>query len=79
MNRTVVGEWILRVVGYGISAVAGWVGLKYGPEIGACVGVAGAVVTNKAIPYIVPTASNVAASNLAPPPVKILRKGMPGS
>jgi len=81
MNTTVAREWFKRFVGWGLPLLSGfvtvWVGNKAGnPEAGAAVGSAvatvGAVVANKAIPYLIPDQNKVEAANQMPRP-------MPGS
>ena len=83
MNRTVVGEWVLRAVATGIGALAGWVGVKYGEVAGGCVGLAGTAIATKTLPYLIPTKAKVEAGNQIPP-MKLPsglpnRKGMSGT
>lgn len=77
MNTTQVKEWVLRIVGYGLSAVSGWIATKTGdPAIGACVSIAGTAITNKAIPYFIPSAAKVAAAQAMPKPLPFTPKAL---
>jgi hypothetical protein len=78
MNRTLAGEWLLRILTAGVSALSGWLGLRYGAEIGGAAAVIATAAATKAVPYLIPTAEKVAAANQIPKPVTI-RKGLPGS
>lgn len=78
MNTTVLREWLKRLFGWGLPIVSGMVTIavtsKSGdPSVGAAVGGAvaavGAAVATKAIPYIIPDASKVAAANQMPKPL----------
>lgn len=69
MNRTIGGEWLLRFLTMGISALTGWLGIKYGAEVGGAVAVVATAAATKAIPYLIPTQAKVDAANKIPPPV----------
>lgn len=47
-------QWVLRLLGYGLTAGAAVVTQKYGVETGAAVGAAGGFVLNKATQYLIP-------------------------
>lgn len=69
MNRTIGGEWALRIVAGLVSAFSGWLGLKFGPEVGGAAAVLATAAATKAIPYLIPTPGKVEAANKIPPVV----------
>lgn len=64
--RTVFGEVVRRVLGYGSVAAGAWVGTKTGDAgigewIATGVALIGAFILNRALPVVVPTTRKVIA------------------
>lgn len=47
-------QWLLRALGYGITAGSAYVASKKGAELGACVATVGGVLLNKATSTLIP-------------------------
>jgi hypothetical protein len=68
--RSMMIEWCKRLIGYGAAAASGIVATKADPELAAWIGsgvaIVGGMVLNKALPYIIPTASKLQPPKAGP-------------
>ena len=60
-----MNEWIKRIVGYGSVLVGPWVAVKTGNSdlgqwVATGVSLVGAIVLNKALPFVFPTSAKIA-------------------